>query len=141
MRIKTLVALYFWILEFDDVTCIRSIFRKHFDRVRDSGNDKNNRKTKLPDSGIYEKIARDSGSTIPLPDPVCCAVFCHRHQIIHFGVVLRQKFVQFDQSHRMRRPSFSMRDSFSLRFVRSKAKWNYAKWLYCTRMTTKVSKR
>ena len=25
MRIKTLVALYFWILEFDDVTCIRSI--------------------------------------------------------------------------------------------------------------------
>ena len=26
MRIKTLVALYFWILEFDDVTCICSIF-------------------------------------------------------------------------------------------------------------------
>ena len=25
MRIKTLVAVYFWILEFDDVTCIRSI--------------------------------------------------------------------------------------------------------------------
>ena len=25
MRIKTLVALYFWILEFDDVTCIRPI--------------------------------------------------------------------------------------------------------------------
>ena len=25
MRIKTLVALYFWILEFDDVTCIRAI--------------------------------------------------------------------------------------------------------------------
>ena len=25
MRTKTLVALYFWILEFDDVTCIRSI--------------------------------------------------------------------------------------------------------------------
>ena len=25
MRIKTLVALSFWILEFDDVTCIRSI--------------------------------------------------------------------------------------------------------------------
>ena len=25
MRIKTLVALYFWILEFDDVACIRSI--------------------------------------------------------------------------------------------------------------------
>ena len=25
MRIKTLVALYFWILKFDDVTCIRSI--------------------------------------------------------------------------------------------------------------------
>ena len=25
MRIKTLVALYFWILECDDVTCIRSI--------------------------------------------------------------------------------------------------------------------
>ena len=25
MRIKTLMALYFWILEFDDVTCIRSI--------------------------------------------------------------------------------------------------------------------
>ena len=25
MRIKPLVALYFWILEFDDVTCIRSI--------------------------------------------------------------------------------------------------------------------
>ena len=24
MRIKALVALYFWILEFDDVTCIRS---------------------------------------------------------------------------------------------------------------------
>ena len=27
MRIKTLVALYFWILEFDDVTCIRSIIK------------------------------------------------------------------------------------------------------------------
>ena len=25
MRTKTLVALYFWILDFDDVTCIRSI--------------------------------------------------------------------------------------------------------------------
>ena len=25
MRIKTLVALDFWILEFDDVTCIRSV--------------------------------------------------------------------------------------------------------------------
>ena len=28
MRIKTLVALYFWILEFDDVRCIRSIDEK-----------------------------------------------------------------------------------------------------------------
>ena len=30
MRIKTLVALYFWILEFDDVTCIRSIANMRF---------------------------------------------------------------------------------------------------------------
>ena len=29
MRIKTLVAVYFWILEFDDVTCIRSIPNVH----------------------------------------------------------------------------------------------------------------
>ena len=35
MRIKTLVALYFWILEFDDVTCIRSI-----DKFKNLANDR-----------------------------------------------------------------------------------------------------
>ena len=42
------------------------MFRKHFPRVRDSGNNVN----KLRDSGIYEKLVRDSGSRPPLPDPV-----------------------------------------------------------------------
>ena len=41
------------------------MFRKHFPRVRDSGNHVN----KLRDSGIYEKLVRDSGSRSPLPDP------------------------------------------------------------------------
>ena len=41
------------------------IFRKHFPRVRDSGNNEN----KLRDSGIYEKLVRDSGSRPPIPDP------------------------------------------------------------------------
>ena len=42
------------------------MLRKHFARVRDSGNDVK----KLRDSGIYQKLARDSGSRSPLPDPV-----------------------------------------------------------------------
>ena len=33
MRMKTLVALYFGILEFDDVTCIRSIVKNNFSGI------------------------------------------------------------------------------------------------------------
>ena len=50
------------------------MLRKHFARVRDSGNDVK----KLRDSGIYQKLARDSGSRPPLPDPVYSA-----HAITH----------------------------------------------------------
>ena len=39
--------------------------------LRDSGNNVN----KLRDSGIYEKLVRDSGSRPPLPDPVCILQF------------------------------------------------------------------
>ena len=42
----------------------KDTFRKHFPRERHSEKDKN----KLGDSGIYEKIARDTGSRTPLPE-------------------------------------------------------------------------
>ena len=35
---------------------------------------------KLRDSGIYEKLARDSGSRSPLPDPVLLCVLCYSNQ-------------------------------------------------------------
>ena len=37
MRIKTLMALYFWILEFDNVTCIRSAAINDFGKLFSAG--------------------------------------------------------------------------------------------------------